>query len=58
MENRTPYVGIRGRNERDEGASKPMGTTVSSNQSSQGVKHYPKTVHGLTHGSNYISSRE
>jgi len=57
-ENRTPFRGIRGRIERDEGASNPIRTTMLTNQSFQGLNHYPKTIHGLTQSSNCIRSRE
>jgi hypothetical protein len=36
----------------------PIGRTISTNQSSQGLNHQPKTTHGGTHGSSCICSRE
>jgi len=56
-ENRTPIGGIRERIERAKGASDPIRTTTPTNQSFQGLNHYPKTIHGLTHGSSCICSR-
>jgi len=56
-ENRTPLGGIRGSIERVEGACKLI-TTMPTKQSFQGLNHYQKTIHGLTHGSNCICSRE
>jgi len=41
-----------------EGAQDPIWTTVPTNQSFQGLSHYPKTIHGLTLGSNLIGSNE
>jgi len=55
--NRTPIGGIRERIERAEVACNPIRTTIPINQSFQGLNHYPKTIPGLTHGSNYICSR-
>jgi len=57
-ENRTPLRGIRGSIERVEGACNPINTTMPTNQSFQGLNHYPKTIQGLTQGSNCICSRE
>jgi len=55
-ENRIPVGRIRGNTERAEGACNPIRTTMPTNQSSQGLTHYPKTIHGLTHGSRCICS--
>jgi len=41
-----------------EEAWDPIWTTIAANQSCQGVSHYPKTIHGLTLGSNLIGSNE
>jgi len=41
-----------------EGTRDPIRTTMPSNQSFQGLSHYPKTIHGLTLGSNCIGSNE
>jgi len=57
-ENRTPLGGIRGRIERAEGACISIWTTMPTNQSSQGLNHYQKTIHELTLGYNCICSRE
>jgi len=40
-----------------EGACNPARTTIPTNQSSQGLNHYPEATHEQTHGSNYICSR-
>jgi len=53
----TNIGGIRERIERAEGASNSIRTTMPTNQSSQWPNHSPKTMHGLTHGSNCIFSR-
>jgi len=50
--NRTPVGGIRERSEGAEGACYPIRTTMPTNQSFQGLNHYPKTIHGLTLDSN------
>jgi len=45
---------LRGRNGGTEGDCTPMGRTISANQtpqSSQGLNHQPKSIHGGTHGS-------
>jgi len=41
-----------------EGARDPICTTMPTNQSFQGLSHYPKTIYGLTLGSNLIGSNE
>jgi len=41
-----------------EGARDPKSTTMPSNQSFQGLSHYPKTIHGLTLDSDLIGSNE
>jgi len=41
-----------------EGARDPIQTTMPTNQSFQGLSHYPKTIHGLTVGSNHIGNNE
>jgi len=55
--NWNPVGGIMERIERAEGACNPIRTTMPTNQSFQGLNHYPKTIHGLTYGSNCIRSR-
>jgi len=40
-----------------KGLNNPIRTTMPTNQSSQGLNHYPKTIHGLTLGSSCICSR-
>jgi hypothetical protein len=41
-----------------EGDGNPIGkTTISTNQSTQGLNHQPKSTHGGTHGSSHICSR-
>jgi len=57
-ENRVLNEGVRGRTEGAEGVCNPIGkTTISTNQSSQGLNHQPKSTHGGTHGSSCIHSR-
>jgi len=56
-ENRTPVGAISERIERVDGDWNPMRTTMSTNQSSQGLKYYTKNLHGLTHGSSCICIR-
>jgi len=56
-ENGVPVGGIRERIEGAEGACNPIRTTVPTNQSSQGLNHYPKSPHGQTHGSSCTCSR-
>jgi len=56
-ENETPVGGIRERIGRVEGACNPIRTTMPTKQSFQGLNHYPKTIHGPTHGSNCICSK-
>jgi hypothetical protein len=51
-----PSVGVRERTEGAEGVCIAR-TTVSSNQSSQGLNHQPRSTHGGTHGSSHICSR-
>jgi len=41
-----------------EGARDPIGTTMPSNQSFQGLSHYLKTKHGLTLDSDLIGSNK
>jgi len=41
-----------------EGALDPIWTKLPTNQSFQGLNNYPKTIHGLTLGSNLIGSNE
>nr|AAS66212.1 LRRG00121 [Rattus norvegicus] len=57
-ENGNPLGGIRERTDRAEGACNTIRTTMSTNQSFQELNHYPKTIHGLTHYSTCICSRE
>jgi len=52
-----PIGGIRERIEGAEEACNPIRTTMPTNQSSQRLNHYPKTIHGQTHGSNCLCSR-
>jgi len=51
-----PIRRIRERIERAEGSCNSKWTTMPINQSFQGLNHYPKTIHGLTHGSSCICS--
>jgi hypothetical protein len=57
-----PNGRVKGRTEGAEGVCNPIGrTTISTNQtpqSSQGLNHQPKSIHGLVHDSSYICSRE
>ena len=58
--NGDPNGGVRGRTEGAEGIHNPIGRKTSPNQnpqSSQGLNHKPKSIHGGTHGSSYICSR-
>jgi len=41
-----PVGGVRERIEGAEGVCNPIRTTIPTNQSSQGLNHYPKTTHG------------
>jgi len=43
--------------ERTEGAFDPIRTTVPTNPCFQGLKHYPKSIHELTQGSNFMCSK-
>ena len=54
-----PNGGVRARTEGGaEGVCNPIGrTTVSTNQSSQGLNHQPKSILGGTHGSSSLCSR-
>ena len=53
-----PNGEVREKAEGAEGVSNPIRrTTISNNQSSQGLNHQPKSTHGGTHGSSYICSR-
>jgi len=60
-ENRAPNGGVRKRTEGAEGVCNPIGrTTISTNQtvqSSQGLNHQPKSIHGGTHGTSHICNR-
>jgi len=56
-ENRIPVEGIRERIEGVEGTCNPIRTTIPTNQSSQGLNHYLKPIHGQTHGFSCICSR-
>jgi hypothetical protein len=41
-----------------EGVCNPIGrTTISTNQSSQGLEHQPRSTRGVIHGSSHICSR-
>jgi hypothetical protein len=54
-----PNEGVRERTEGAEGVCNPIGrTTISTNQSSQGLNHQQKSTHGGTYGSSHIFSRE
>ena len=57
----TELVDPNGRTEGAEHDCKPIGrTTISTNwvtQSSQGLNHQPKSIHGGIHGSRYICNR-
>jgi len=57
-ENGTPVGGIREKTERAKGARDPIWTTMPTNQSFQGLSHYPKIIHARTLGSNVIGSNE
>jgi hypothetical protein len=53
-----PNEGVRERTEGAEGVCNTIGrTTISINQSSQGLKHQSRSTHGGTHGSSHICSR-
>jgi len=56
-ENGVPDGGIRERIEGAEGACNPIRTTMPTTQSSQGLNHYLKTIHGLIHASSCICRR-
>jgi len=56
-ENGVPIGGVRERIEGVEGVCNPIKTTITTNQSSQGLNHHPKSTHGQTHGSSCICSR-
>jgi len=56
-ENRVPVGGVRERIEGGRGACNPIRTTIPTNQSSQGLNHYPKTTHGMIYDSSCICSR-
>ena len=52
---------VRGRTKGAEGVCNPLRTKISTNQipqSSQGLNHQPKSIHGGTNGSSYICNRE
>jgi hypothetical protein len=54
----SPSGGARERTEGAEGVCNPIGrTTISTNQSSQGLNHQSKSTHGGTHSSSHICSR-
>jgi hypothetical protein len=54
-----PHGGVRERTEGAEGVCNPIGrTTISTNQSSKVVNHQQRNIHGGTHGSSRICSRE
>jgi len=44
-----PIGGDRERIEGVDGVCNPIRTTIPTNQSSRGLNHHPKTIHGLTH---------
>jgi hypothetical protein len=53
-----PNGGVRGRTEGDERVFNPIRrTTISINQSTQGLNHQPKSTHEGIHGSSCICSR-
>jgi len=54
-ENKVPIGGVRERIEGAEGNCNPIRTTIPTNQSSQGLNHYPK-IHGQIHGSSCITN--
>jgi len=39
-----------------KGLATPIRTTIPTNQSSQGLNHYPKSTHGQTYGPSCICS--
>ena len=57
VENGVLIGGVRERIEWAKGDCNPIRTTMPTNQSFQGLNHYPKIIHGLTHGSSCIYSR-
>jgi len=57
-ENGTPVEGILKGLKELEGAWDTIWTTMPSNQSFQGLSHYPRTIHGLSLDSNCIHSNE
>jgi len=54
----TLVEGFLGRIERAWGAWDPIWTTMPTNHSFQVIRHYPKTIHGLTLGSICIGNSE
>jgi hypothetical protein len=54
---RVPNGEVREKTEGSEGVCNPLGRTISTNQSSQGLNHQPRSTHGRTHGSSCICSR-
>jgi hypothetical protein len=53
-----PNGGVRERTEGVKGVCNPVGrTAISTNQSSQGLNHQPRSTHGGTHGSSCICNR-
>jgi hypothetical protein len=53
-----PNGGVRERTEGAEGVCNPIGrTTISTNQSSQGLNSQPRSTHRGTHGSSRICSK-
>jgi hypothetical protein len=52
-----PSGGVRQRTEGAEWVCNPTGRTISTNQSSQGLKHQPRSTHERTHGSIHICRR-
>jgi len=56
-ENGVPIGWVRFRIEWAEGLCNPIRSTISNNQSSQGLNHHLKSTHGQIHGSSFICSR-
>jgi len=56
-ENGVPIRGVGESIEGAEGVCNPIRTMITTNQSSQGLNHHPKSTHGQTHSSSCICSR-
>jgi len=56
-EKRVPIGGIKESIEGVEGVCNPIRTTIPTNQSSQGLNHYPKSTHEQTNSSSFMCSK-